>query len=557
MPRIDIRQRDGLARAGTAEVNGKRFPFPAIADMERLFPALAGLSSTNVPLAADAEFVASFHSPMGPPCVAIHPLACGHATHGDCVVVANWHTALPRPADFVRWLTAMKAVVPPDTLWYAPAAGLPSTAHLLAYAGFDLFDTVAVDLATARGLFCTPEGEVPDTGSGEEICGCRGCSTGDLQLHNRYALERELALVRHRLRAGQLRELVEARCRLHPVQVAILRLLDGEYLFMEPFTPVARSGPLLATTGEALRRPEVRRFEERVVERYLPPRTDVAVLLPCSAKKPYSASRSHQRFRAAIRDRAHELVVTSPLGLVPRDLERVYPAAHYDVPVTGYWDWEELAVISEIIARFLARHPYRRVLAHLDGGALEAARMAAEATGITLEVTASTPPASPDALRDLDAALEGEKAIRTDPVRGTLSWQFGVEVNTRGLQVRGRPPARRVVRGRVPLFSLDDGTGLLRPTFDGWDLIPQGYRVEIDDFLPRGDIMVPGVLEADPRIREGDDVLVMGPRAFATGRAAMGAEEMRRSARGIAVRVRRIMSRDGEPVGHTVHPPAE
>jgi archaeosine synthase len=176
---------------------------------------------------------------------------------------------------------------------------------------------------------------------------------------------------------------------------------------------------------------------------------------------------------------------------------------------------------------------------------------------VTLEVTASTPPASPDALQDLDAALEGEKVIRGDMIRGTLSWQFGVDVNTRGLQVRGRPPARRVVRGRVPLFTLDDGTGLLRPTFEGWDLIPAGYRVVIDDFLPRGDIMVPGVLAADPRIREGDDVLVTGPRALATGRAAMGAEEMRRSARGIAVRVRRIMSRDREPVGHTVHPPAE
>jgi archaeosine synthase len=443
----------------------------------------------------------------------------------------------------------MKAAVPPDTLWYAPAAALPSTVNLLAYAGFDLFDTVAVDLAAAKGFFCSPEGEVPDTGTGNELCGCRGCSTGDLRLHNRLALERELALIRQRIRAGQLRELVEARSRLHPAQVAILRLMDGAYSFMEPFTPISRSGPLLATTGEALRRCEVRRFGERVVERYLPARSDVAVLLPCSAKKPYSASKSHQRFRAAIRDRAHELIITSPLGLVPRELERVYPAAHYDVPVTGYWDREELAVIASVIARYLVRHRYRRVLAHLEGGALAAARMAAGESGILLEETARSHPASPDALRELDAALAGERAIRPDIIRGTLSWQFGADVDTRGLQVRGKPPSRRVVRGRFPFFTLDEGSGLLRPTFDGWNLIPEGYRVEIDDFLPRGDIMVPGVVKADPLIREGDDVLVTGPRALATGRAAMGAEEMHRSARGIAVRVRRIMSKDGEPAG--------
>jgi archaeosine synthase alpha-subunit len=547
MPRIDIRQRDSFARAGTVEVEGRTFTFPLVARMETLFPALAELSGTNVPLAADAEFVASFHRPMASPCVMIHPLACGHAAHGDCVVVANWHTALLRPADFVRWLTAMKETVPPDTLWYAPAAALPSTVHLLAHAGFDLFDTAAVDLASAQGLFCSAEGEVPDTGIGNETCGCRGCSNGDLLLHNRFALERELALVRHRIRAGQLRELVEARSRLHPSQVAILRLLDGEYPFVEASTPIARSGPLLATTGEALRRCEVRRFGERVVDRYLPPRNDVTVLLPCSAKKPYAASKSHQRFRSAIRDRAHELIITSPLGLVPRDLERIYPAAHYDVPVTGYWDREELAVISAVIARYLARHPYRRVLAHLEGGALAAARMAAGEAGIPLEETALSHPTSPDALQNLDAALAGERVIRPDMVRATLSWQFDVDADTRGLQVRGKPPSCLVVRGRVPCFSLDEGTGLLRPTFDGWNLIPQGYRVEIDDFVPRGDIMVPGVLAADPRIREGDEVLVTGPRAFATGRAAMGADEMRRSARGVAVRVRRIISRDGEP----------
>ncbi|MDD1645454.1 MAG: DUF5591 domain-containing protein, partial [Methanomicrobiales archaeon] len=244
-----------------------------------------------------------------------------------------------------------------------------------------------------------------------------------------------------------------------------------------------------------------------------------------------------------------ELIVTSPLGLVPRDLERVYPAAHYDVPVTGYWDREELAVISSVIARYLNRHSYRRVIAHLVGGALAAARMAAAEAGVTLEETARSHPTSPDALSDLEAALEGERVVRPDFIRGTLSWQFGADVDTRGLQVRGKPPSRRVVRGRVPFFTLDEGMGLLRPTFDGWNLIPGGYRVEIDDFLPRGDIMVPGVLAADPRIREGDEVLVTGPRALATGRAAMGAEEIRRSARGVAVRVRRIMARDGEPAG--------
>ena len=35
-------------------------------------------------------------------------------------------------------------------------------------------------------------------------------------------------------------------------------------------------------------------------------------------------------------------MVTSPLGLVPRDLEEVWPAGHYDIPVTGDWTQDEV-----------------------------------------------------------------------------------------------------------------------------------------------------------------------------------------------------------------------
>ncbi len=49
------------------------------------------------------------------------------------------------------------------------------------------------------------------------------------------------------------------------------------------------------------------------------------------------------------------------------------------------------------------------------------------------------------------------------------------------------------------------------------NLIPEGYRVHIDDFIPEGDVLIPGVVSADSGIREGDEVLVVGARARATG----------------------------------------
>ncbi|WP_292364295.1 MULTISPECIES: archaeosine synthase subunit alpha [unclassified Methanoculleus] len=538
MSRYEAQKRDGLARIGTYEEGEKSVSLPAALDTDALFPALRERSLSNVPLSADPAFVSNYFSPGEGQPVAVHPLAAS-AESGDCVLVANWHTALKNPRSSAAWLAGLKEKIPPDTAWYAPASALPSTACLLVYSGFDLFDYRAVDLASAQKRFCMPEGEFSASLMESGVCGCEGCRDGNLRQHNRLALDRELALVRHYIEAGRLRELMEARCRTDAAQVAILRFLDRNYALMERFLPVARAVPMLAATAESQNRAEVRRFADRVIERFVPTRTDVAVLLPCSARKPYSLSRSHRLFMNTVNRRAHELIVTSPLGLVPRELERVYPAAHYDVPVTGYWDREECTFIADILTRYFAAHPYRRVIAHLEGGALTVAEMAAEACGIDLEVTCEGHPTSPGSLRALNAALEDERRMQTDTIRGTVSWQFGTEINTKGLQLRGRSMQMAVLRGKQQLFSVDAGTGLFRPTFAGWDLIPEGYRVRIDEFVPQGDVLAPGITDCDPRIREGDEVLVEGPLAIATGRAMMGADEMLRSKRGVAVRVRK------------------
>jgi archaeosine synthase len=455
-------------------------------------------------------------------------------------MVENWHTALTNPRKYVDWLIGLKEKTPVDTAWYAPASALPSNVHILCYSGFELFDFQAVDLKTAQRQFCTPEGDFPHEAIHRGICSCAGCMQNDLKMHNRQALLHEIVLVSLFIEGSRLRDLVESRCRLDAAQVAVMRHLDSQYGFMERCMPIARSGIMRANSGESLQRAEIRRFAERVIARYIPPQTDVAVLLPCSAKKPYSLSQSHRRFQQAIAGRAHELIVTSPLGLVPRELECVYPAGHYDVPVTGYWDAEECAVISGILARYFDRHRYRRIIAHLDGGALRVAKMAADMCGITMEYSCTEHPARDSALNTLDVALAGERRIKDDRLHGMVSYQFDFNLDTKGIMPRGHFPELFYSKKNVQLFSIDTGTGLLRPTFDGWDLIPEGYRVVIDDFIPEGDVLVPGVVSADSRIRDGDEVQVIGARAHATGRAALPADELLRSGRGVAVRVRKI-----------------
>ncbi|HJJ62869.1 MAG TPA: archaeosine synthase subunit alpha [Methanocorpusculum sp.] len=534
---FDVRKRDGLARIGMLKNGETVLSTPAVCDMQELFPSLGERGFTNLPLSAgvsDAE--AFFEAGVEPS--AVHPNAEA-ADDAGVYLFANWNNTLTDSRRYIEYLEKLYAKIRPDAARYAPASALPSNVASLIYCGFDLFDYTAVDLCTIQGKFCTTEGEFEADYMEKGICGCEGCRAGDLKLHNRLALEREIANARLWIERGQIREYMEMRCRMQPEQVEILRRLDRTNAF-DGLYPAVRSSRFRANAGESMFRREIALFEERLVSRYVPPRSDICVLLPCASRKPYSLSRSHQMFMRVVDSRAHEVIVTSPLGVVPRELELVYPAGHYDVPVTGYWDLEEQELLTGFLTAYLEKHKYERILCHLEGGAKAVALEAAKRAGVTLEITCNDDrPLSQESLRALNAALEGSRKVKNDFIHGTMLFQFGEDVDTKGLVVKGRYPQVKALLKKTQLFTTDPTTGFIRPTHEGWARI-KGYRVKISEgFIPQGDVLAPGVADCDPRIREGDEVLVEGDGYLATGKAAMGAQEMLSSKRGVAVKVRK------------------
>ena len=105
--------------------------------------------------------------------------------------------------------------------------------------------------------------------------------------HNYYSLINEIKQVRNAISIGRLRELVETRIRSDPYLLSILKILDFQhYFFLEKRTPIVRKKKLLATSKESLFRPEIKRFQERLLSRYQKPHfAKILLLLPCSAKK--------------------------------------------------------------------------------------------------------------------------------------------------------------------------------------------------------------------------------------------------------------------------------
>ncbi|MBQ5447964.1 MAG: DUF5591 domain-containing protein, partial [Candidatus Methanomethylophilus sp.] len=213
----------------------------------------------------------------------------------------------------------------------------PANLALLAYMGIDVVDDGFARAAGTNGFSLIPEGML----SGSE----------DYSQSNCAEMERELSKVHTFITAGRLRELVDQRSFSSAEEVAILRLFDDVgYEYQEEACTIA-GGRFSCNTTQALRRPDVARYQKTLSERYVPPEhKKVLLLLPCSAKKPYHISKSHKLFSQAIHTAqhdtlVHEVIVTSPLGIVPRELDAFYPANSYDIPVTGEWKPEEKETI--------------------------------------------------------------------------------------------------------------------------------------------------------------------------------------------------------------------
>ncbi len=489
----------------------------------------------------------------GPKGLLAHPFSMQKPEKAD-VYALGGAAALNYPRDLVAAVTGLRERIAPDTALYAPALATPANLALLVYLGIDLLDGIRMTADGLLGRYHTRDGVWKASDLAELPCRCPHCremvadgvSAARLVSHNLEKLEEELLAVREAVRSESLREYVERQVRVAPNQTAALRLLDQEHSYLERRAPVSRRSTLYANCSESLVRVEVTRFAERVISRYTAPQSDVLLLLPCSAKKPYSLSRSHRLFAEAVGSRRrylHELILTSPLALVPRELEEAYPAASYDVPVTGRWDREERAWLTQCLEGYLKKNRYARVVAHLEGELEETVRESGLDAVYTGGGTGSA------ALERLGQAVAEAcwEAVRLPDLRllryrAHADFYFGPGAGDALLQ------GKIVVRGREiqdeakkPLASWTINGSMVLSMQGAKRLERLGrYIVRIGDFLPKGSLLAPGVVEADEQIRPGDEVIVVGEKAFGVGRARMSGWEMAASSRGVAVDLRHI-----------------
>jgi archaeosine synthase len=488
----------------------------------------------------------------------------------ELLVLGNARTLWQDGEPFVRAVAAIRTRIGGYPLLWAPRVALPHRLGLLAWLGIDVVDTTEGLWAAAGGAFLDPTFGSLDPGPARKAhaCSCDSCrseSPGPLDSHAEAAFERERAQLRLALAAGRLRELVETRLPAEPALAEMLRHADRHLApLLEGRSPVAAGEKHTYVLRESRRRPEVTRFLRRLVERYRPPPSKrVLLLVPCSRTKPYRNSRSHRRFARTWEDwrRApllHVVSVSSPLGLVPRELEDVYPARQYDIPVTGQWEEDERAAVLAALETILARGAYTQVIAHLDpaeysfmAGALPE-RLHPRWTLSDDHTTSAVALASlQSALAEADLGPDppslGPLAAAKEGLAALAAVQFGPVAAERlfapPTRLQGRPWSQRLTDGSgTDLATWAEERGLFHLTAAGGNRIGPATAlwVEIDPGVSlMGDLFTPGVRAADPAICPGDAVVLVRAGAVAgVGEAALSGALMMELPHGLAVKVR-------------------
>ena len=456
----------------------------------------------------------------------------------EIVMIPNCFEFRNDSRKLIAMITRIREAAGYGRLLYASGIAEPSMLALLVYMGVDIVDDVLCKAYGMQGIRCIPEGHIR-TGKNETE-------------YNIQELSRECEKISDFIGSGRLRELVDQRAPSSPFSVAVLRLMDDlAFGYLEETCPTVGE-KFACNSTQSLFRPEVKRFREKMLKDYRKPsHKRILILLPCSARKPYHTSKSHKAFSSAIHTAdhdvfVHEVIVTSPLGTVPRELDVFYPANSYDIPVTGEWKCQEKAFIREMV-RNITDQGYDKVISHL-GRTTELISDICEMTE-----TCVGDPTSPVSLANLDneirkavASLKDRSYMvdRMETMRSILSFQFSPEaadIIMDGSHVTGKFPYWKIINGKTQIGMLTPERQMVSFTAEGSEILAKNNInvVEMLDFELKGNVFAVGVSNADDSIRIGDEaVVILNGKVKAIGVAQMSGKEMKDLKRGIAVKVR-------------------
>ncbi len=266
---------------------------------------------------------------------------------------------------------------------------------ILIYLGFDLIDSSYLLSISLENYYDSIESLLPIYKMKFLPCNCSSCNgklgalLGDkhsiekidlLCYHNLITINNYMKKTLQYLHTEDIRAFIEKTSFNDLNFISLLKILDKNYFkYIKGYTKLIQKNKIINCLGpSSYYRPDFVHFRNKVINNFEPENwTKLIIIFPCSAKKPYSQSKSHRIFQKITRKypefpTIQEIILTSPLGAIPRQLEDIYPVNSYDISVTGEWNEEEIEIASDMLYNLLIKYDKGiPIICHLDGGYLE------------------------------------------------------------------------------------------------------------------------------------------------------------------------------------------
>ena len=146
--------------------------------------------------------------------------------------------------------------------------------------------------------------------------------------------------------------------------------------------------------------PEFEKSYRYIIDEYEVAPKDIAIFMPCAVRKPYSASPSHQLIRMIIsqvlESSQYHIVIFGTCGIVPAELETMYPYAHYKYMLGKCNDdkikEDFLRIETERVAGYLekTRNVYKYRIGYSIGIFREALIRGSEQAGVPIDLILPT-----------------------------------------------------------------------------------------------------------------------------------------------------------------------
>lgn len=445
--------------------------------------------------------------------------------------------------DLAEVIIASKKGLDPSKPVHLFGAGHPMVFPMAVLLGCDMFDSSSYAKYAREERLMYPTGTRFLRDLHDLACHCPSCSrtsveklkqmpaeerTKRIAEHNLSVCLNEIKAIKNAIHEGSIWELAEMRARAHPALLEALKVLEKHKKYLERFEPASRKGAFFYCGPESYDRPTVMRYQERYFSRYRKPQARVLVGFE-EATKPYSRT-YHKEISAVTRSVDAAFIVASFFGPVPIELDEYYPIAQSVIPK------EPDAGVTEKMLRTMERH------AHQHGYPL-AVMWEGDETLEFLEEMVSGGPAK----FDLDL-MRCRAVLDMQFGRGAGDILAGKKVRIVKSERTGK--IRNVIIDDVHALSMRAADGRFTLKLEGGRMLMKilpspSMRVKVEDepaeFAAKGNnVFAKFVVDSDPEIRPGDDVLVVNTKdeLAAVGRALMNREEMLAFKRGVAVRVK-------------------